>query len=1066
MKNQFKRVLALLLAVVMILGILPSVFAANNVGPFKDVQDNAWYAPYVKAVYEHGLMQGVSANKFNPEGTSTRAQVATVLYRIAGQPPVGGPATFTDLTADWYANPVAWAQKEGIVNGLSKTKFGPNDNVTREQLVTMIHRYYGNPAGNGDLTAFSDAAKVSNYAKEAFAWAIGEGIINGSNGKLNPQGLATRAQFAKIIWLSIPEPCEHVWDEGVVTKEPTCVASGIKTFTCTKCGEAEKEPIAATGEHELVETITQAPACESYGVKTVTCSVCGASSTESIDPTGHTYGDDDICDVCAYERVTEKVYTLTAALKDGDKVVIYNAGYGKAIVAAMNGYYLAGADMAPVDNTITTNDATVVWTVKVNDDGTYTFLNGENEMGADVTTNDNGTFVNIYVENGHKAKWDLDVCNEATSSYYISNAELEAPKYEKIYLEWYDKKAGFSAYDTGVAKLNEQAFGFQFYAEDATPPQPHEHTYVDGFCTGCGEKDPDYDEPPVPGDEFVRVTELREGAEIIVVCDSRNIALGADYGTSYYNPGVAVEPVDGVIKNSDSTIVWTVGKEGDFYTLSYNGQKLGMGTEFTSMSLGGVNYKWELREAANAGTFYLANLDRDPSQAYYMQWYEAKTYWSGYYNLNDELMALSFYEKGATPIVPCEHTYVDGVCTGCGEKDPNYVPPVDPPVDGEVFTRVNELKEGDEIIIVCDAKAIALSATYGTNYNNGVAVEVVDGKITTSDKTLVWTVGKEGEYYTFSYEGQKIAMGTEFSSMPLGEVNYKWIVTPAENEGTFYVGNPDRDPSKGIYYMEWYESKGYWSAYHKLDDALMALAFYAKGVEDNGGNDDEEEPKPCEHVWDEGTVTKEATCAEVGVMEYACTLCDATKTESIPATGEHTYEEGTCTGCGAKDPNYVPPTPPTPGEATAVDFSSLQDGDVIAIVITANPEMTGKDYVLLNNFGADAYSNAAVFEGTFTESMYWTVKIVDGKVYLVNGEIGLSILDNNNGLRANGEAMAIEMDESGYLKMTDPNGNVRYIGVYDNNGGDVSKVATPNIRSYKNYTNNTKDQTTTIYKIG
>ena len=378
MKNQFKRILALLLAVVMILGILPSVFAANNVGPFKDVQDNAWYAPYVKAVYEHGLMQGVSANKFNPEGTSTRAQVATVLYRIAGQPPVGGPATFTDLTADWYANPVAWAQKEGIVNGLSKTKFGPNDNVTREQLVTMIHRYYGNPAGNGDLTAFSDAAKVSNYAKEAFAWAIGEGIINGSNGKLNPQGLATRAQFAKIIWLSIPEPCEHVWDEGVVTKEPTCVASGIKTFTCTKCGEAEKEPIAATGEHELVETITQAPACESYGVKTVTCSVCGASSTESIDPTGHTYGDDDICDVCGHERVTDKVYTLTAAVKDGDKVVIYNAGYGKAIVAAMNGYYLAGADMAPVDNTITTNDATVVWTVKVNDDGTYTFVNGEN----------------------------------------------------------------------------------------------------------------------------------------------------------------------------------------------------------------------------------------------------------------------------------------------------------------------------------------------------------------------------------------------------------------------------------------------------------------------------------------------------------------------------------------------------------------------------------------------------------------------------------------------------------------------------------------------------------------
>ena len=87
-------------------------------------------------------------------------------------------------------------------------------------------------------------------------------------------------------------------------------------------------------------------------------------------------------------------------------------------------------------------------------------------------------------------------------------------------------------------------------------------------------------------------------------------------------------------------------------------------------------------------------------------------------------------------------------------------------------------------------------------------------------------------------------------------------------------------------------------------------------------------------------------------------------------------------------------------------------------------------------------------------------------VYLINGDIGLSLLDNNNGLRANGEAMAITMDESCYLSMVDPNGNVRHIGVYDNNAGDVSKVATPNFRTYKNTTGNIKNQTTTIYKIG
>ena len=199
MKHQFKRIAALLLAMVMILGVMPTAFAAQ-VGPFKDVQDNAWYAEYVKAVYENGLMTGVKENRFNPEGTSTRAQVVTVLYRIEGQPPVGGPATFTDLTADWYANPVAWAQKTGVVNGISKTKFGPNDNVTREQLVTMIHRYYGKPAGNGDLSAFADGAKVSSWAVDAVEWAVSRHLISGKSGNLlDPQGTATRAELAQIL---------------------------------------------------------------------------------------------------------------------------------------------------------------------------------------------------------------------------------------------------------------------------------------------------------------------------------------------------------------------------------------------------------------------------------------------------------------------------------------------------------------------------------------------------------------------------------------------------------------------------------------------------------------------------------------------------------------------------------------------------------------------------------------------------------------------------------------------------------------------------------------------------
>ncbi len=157
---------------------------------------------------------------------------------------------------------------------------------------------------------------------------------------------------------------------------------------------------------------------------------------------------------------------------------------------------------------------------------------------------------------------------------------------------------------------------------------------------------------------------------------------------------------------------------------------------------------------------------------------------------------------------------------------------------------------------------------------------------------------------------------------------------------------------------------------------------------------------------------------------------------------------------------------PCVNEAIEVSFNDLEDGDVIAIVMHTSPEMTDKDFVLLNNFGATPAANASEFIGTFDETMCWTVKIVDGQVCLyADGDVGLYAIDNNNGLRADGPAVPITMDASGYLSFTDPSGNVRYIGVYDNSGGDMSVISTPNFRCYKNYTNNTKNQTTTIYQI-
>lgn len=155
-----------------------------------------------------GLMNGTSADKFNPKGSMTRAMVVTVLWRQAGSPAPSKPAAFGDLTANWYKDAVAWAAEQGVVTGKSETKFAPNDPVTREQMAAILQRYTANvlkkdTSKTTDITSFPDYSSVSNYAKAALAWANAEGLITGSasNGKtyLFPRNGATREQVATIL---------------------------------------------------------------------------------------------------------------------------------------------------------------------------------------------------------------------------------------------------------------------------------------------------------------------------------------------------------------------------------------------------------------------------------------------------------------------------------------------------------------------------------------------------------------------------------------------------------------------------------------------------------------------------------------------------------------------------------------------------------------------------------------------------------------------------------------------------------------------------------------------------
>lgn len=153
---------------------------------FDDVASSDWFADAVKYVSDKGLMNGTDDNQFSPNDTTTRGMLMTVLARYAGEDTTGG--------ATWYEKGMNWAKAKGVSDGTN-----PNADITREQLVTMMYRYAGSPKADGKLDSFSDAASVSTYAADAMQWAVANGIVNGSNGKLNPQNNATRAEVAAIL---------------------------------------------------------------------------------------------------------------------------------------------------------------------------------------------------------------------------------------------------------------------------------------------------------------------------------------------------------------------------------------------------------------------------------------------------------------------------------------------------------------------------------------------------------------------------------------------------------------------------------------------------------------------------------------------------------------------------------------------------------------------------------------------------------------------------------------------------------------------------------------------------
>ena len=169
-----------------------------------DVDQTQWYHRAVDYALRTGLMNGVSDRRFSPGGKTTRAMAVTMLYRMAGSPKAGF-ARFSDVKAGaWYADAVNWAAKNGIVSGMTGDTFRPEDPVTREQLAAILYRYAQAmgmaKGGQADLSGYRDRSKIDSYARGPLAWAVGNGLITGRDGKLlAPQDRASRAETATIL---------------------------------------------------------------------------------------------------------------------------------------------------------------------------------------------------------------------------------------------------------------------------------------------------------------------------------------------------------------------------------------------------------------------------------------------------------------------------------------------------------------------------------------------------------------------------------------------------------------------------------------------------------------------------------------------------------------------------------------------------------------------------------------------------------------------------------------------------------------------------------------------------
>ena len=818
MRKRITRCLALLLAVVMVLSVMPVAMAeeTTQTQTYTKVTEAPadWSGTYLIVSEGDKLIMDGSLDKLDVEGNKVDVTITDskitgdyAKYAFTVEPMTGG-----------YAIKSASGKYISGKSGSNKLNSGSTQSLNTIELTS----------GKVIVTSDGTTLQYNNAAKNGTRFRYYK------SQNQQPISLYKIETAAK---QQVETPTANVADGDEIE-----VGTEIK-FEC-KTEDAKIYYKTAGTEYQAYTGPISASHNETYTVK---ATKDGMEDSKEL-----------VVSVDVFEWVNK--YVKADAIATGDQVVIYNAGNGYAVAGEMKGsYYLKPAAATVAENALTADSFDkLVWTVTKNEDGTYSF-----KQGTDTTLTmgtNNGKF-NLNLTGDGAAKWDVETCNAENASYYMSGNGVTG-QYGKVYMEYYAKYTEFSAYCTSTDRLTEKDFGMTFYKLTreknfigglVPPPTPTQKVAAPTASPAAGEvekgtkvtfscetegatiliatdgttftegteaivnedvtftvkatKNGMDDSDTVTFTYTVKAEEpvqsLFKGGEQIVIYNPANMkALSSEY-SGYYNKGTDVTLTSGTLTGYTESDVWTVGVNADgTYTFSNkDSKKLAMGTGFTSMPLDDVNPNWSVTEVEGKdGLYYIDNTART---GYRVQWRTDTGTWSAY---NQNTTAATF-----------EQAF--------------YV------------IQNGPVKDGGKYVIYNPANMKALSTEYSGYYNKGTSVTLADGKLTGYTKADIWTAGVNADgTYTFSTsEGKKLAMGTGFTSMPLDDVNPNWSVTEVEGEdGLYYIDNAARTG----YRVQWRADTGTWSAYNQNTTAdTFKQAFYP--VTDGGSDEPSGDlPKP------------------------------------------------------------------------------------------------------------------------------------------------------------------------------------------------------------------------------